>query len=231
MKSLLGILFFACTAVAQTSSYPAVGDKVTYIDENTRDILSYTIQSFDASIKKWKVLFESGKSSENLLFNEKDLYNKSQMTEIVNDCKKINGTTDYVFNSLGSFKTCKTKVDNENIWYGDVPFGIVRMGDYPNDYVSLIHIGPEKVIAFCSAQNVYYKAFTNTNKSKTSFHVGASIKTPTLSIVENGGNYKFYAGQDSDYKFRLEWVYGGTISMTVKSHADELKYFAKCWLY
>lgn len=131
--------------IVETLVYPQIGNKVEYsgtIQLEDGSSLPYTksleITSFDEILKEWviaeEVSVDQTKSTDTDDADEKDLYTHAKYQTLIQTCVGAGGVIEKIKVAAGEFDTCKmtmsemddTVIETREIWYGDVPFGVVK---------------------------------------------------------------------------------------------------------
>lgn len=145
-KLFAGIVFFAST---YAMAYPMVGDKVEWTgtvvgtDGTTTEVKgSKEVLSQDPTTMKWlvKSWVQMGKWERCETKEKKNLYSSEKWQEIMTNCVTRGGVMEEITVPAGTYNTCKmTKTgddkgghhgddgDSVTMWWGDVPFGLVKV--------------------------------------------------------------------------------------------------------
>lgn len=146
----IALTLFSAGAIADAPvpeplMYPQVGNKVEYVGtlqlEDGSSLpyaKSLEITAFDEILKEWviaeEVSVDQVKSTDTDDADEKDLYTQTKYQTLIQTCVGAGGALERITVAAGDFDTCKittTEMDDtvsetREIWYGDVPFGIVK---------------------------------------------------------------------------------------------------------
>lgn len=132
------VAVFFCSLAAY--GYPAVGDRVDLEgDTLLRDgalqslRLSKQVVNYDRRDKRWSILVREERNGEGRSRAEKqaDLYTPELYREMMAECRNRGGRAERITVPAGTFDVCHlltavTSDLTEEIWYGDVPFGVVK---------------------------------------------------------------------------------------------------------
>lgn len=131
---------FLCTLNA--FAYPAVGDRVEYQGTVTqkdgtvipltlvKEVVSYNDTTKEFTVREEEDLNGAKKVDQN---DESSLYTSERFKEISTNCVPQGGVIETITVPAGEFATCRvTTTDSEDAepeltWFGDVPFGAVKL--------------------------------------------------------------------------------------------------------
>lgn len=144
IKSILtmaAVTLFSLGAYA----YPEIGTRAEYTGTVTLadgSSLPYAksleVTAFDETLKEWviteEVSIDQTKSTDTDDADEKDLFTPDMYKMIAQSCLTAGGVLEKITVAAGEFDTCKmtsTYMDEDvqestEVWWGDVPFGIVK---------------------------------------------------------------------------------------------------------
>lgn len=142
-KLFAGIVFFAST---YAMAYPMVGDKVEWTgtvvgtDGTTTEVKgSKEVLSQDPTTMKWlvKSWMQMGKWERCETKEKTNLYSSEKWQMIMTNCVVHGGVMEEITVPAGTYNTCKMMKtwdkgghhdgDSVTMWWGDVPFGLVKV--------------------------------------------------------------------------------------------------------
>lgn len=140
--TLIPLGSLAAPSVGQYAFFLTTDEFPSYPEYNGRGSVEVALEDFDQDQNAF--LYTLKVTTENYETHHEEWMRKSELLKqeaeiqlLLGQCRDHGGIEEYLKVPAGEFKTCKIQKDTETtMWYGNVPFGIVRILTQNDDLIS-----------------------------------------------------------------------------------------------